>query len=186
MGVFKQTMKRAVREEKSKHLALREFLQQYRVNPHCTTGRTPAELMLGHQVRSSLSVLQPRAHKAKLQQKLPAKPKFSIGEYVHYRDFTRNRPKWVAEKVTDHVGMKMLIVQGRDGHCRRNEDLLKLRSESNAVERFSFRTLTNNTVKLSNTNLIYIYMFILLYANRIVMYCVSFYVVGNKLYLILS
>ncbi len=128
MGVFKQTMKRAVREEKSKHLALREFLQQYRVNPHCTTGRTPAELMLGHQVRSSLSVLQPRAHKAKLQQKLPAKPKFTIGEHVHYRDFTRNRPKWVAGKVTGHVGMKMFIVQGRDGHCRRHEDQLKLRS----------------------------------------------------------
>ena len=40
---------------------------------------------------------------------------------------------------------------------------------------------------LSTTNLIYIYMFILLYANCVVMYCVSFYVVvGNKLYLILS
>ena len=83
VGIFKQTMKRAVREEKkSTHLALREFLQQYRVTPHCTTGRTPAELMLGHQVRSSLSVLQLRAHKAKLQQKLPAKPKFSIDEHV--------------------------------------------------------------------------------------------------------
>ena len=129
VGMIKQTMKRAVREEKkSKHLALREFLQQYRVTPHCTTGRTPAELMPGHQVRSSLSVLQPRAHKAKLQQKLPAKPKFSIGEHVHYRDFTRNRPKWVTGKVTGHVGMKMFIVQGPDGHCRRHEDQLKLRS----------------------------------------------------------
>ena len=40
---------------------------------------------------------------------------------------------------------------------------------------------------LSNTNLIYIYMLILVYANCVVMYCVSFYVVvGNKLYLILS
>ena len=39
---------------------------------------------------------------------------------------------------------------------------------------------------LSNTNLIYIYMFILLYSNCVVMYCVSFdVVVGNKLYLIL-
>ena len=40
---------------------------------------------------------------------------------------------------------------------------------------------------LSNTNLIYIDMFILLYANCVVMYCVSFdVVVGNKLYLIHS
>ena len=127
MGVFKQAMKRAVREEKkSKHLALREFLQQYRVTPHCTTGRTLAELMLGHQVRSSLSVLQPREHTAKPT--LPAKPKFLIGEHVHYRNFTRNRPKWVAGKVTGHVGNKMFIVQGPDGHCRRHEDQLKLRS----------------------------------------------------------
>ena len=129
VGVFKQIMKRTVREEnKSKHLALREFLQQYRVTPPCTTGRTPAEQILGHQVRSSLSVLQPRAHKAKLQQTLPAKPKFPIGQHVHYRDFTRNRPKWVAGKVTGHVGMKMFIVQGPDGHCRRHEDQLKLHS----------------------------------------------------------
>ena len=125
-GVFKQAMKRAVREEKkSKHLALREFLQQYRVTSHCTTSRTPAELILGHQVRSSLSVLQPRARKAKRQQKLSAKPKFSIGEHVHYRDFTRNRPKWVAGKVTGHVGMKMFIVHGLYGHCLRLEDQLK-------------------------------------------------------------
>ena len=50
----------------------------------------------------AISVLQPRAHKAKLLQKsaLPVKPKFSIGGHVHYRDFTRNRPKWVAGKVT--------------------------------------------------------------------------------------
>ena len=73
-------------------------------------------------------MLQPHAHKAKLQQKLPAMPKFSIGEHVHYRDFTRNRPKWVAGKVTGHVGMKMFIFQGPDGHCRRHEDHLKLRS----------------------------------------------------------
>ena len=44
VGVFKQAMNRAVREEKkSKHLALRELLQQYRVTPQCTTDRTPAE-----------------------------------------------------------------------------------------------------------------------------------------------
>ena len=128
VGVFKQAMKRAVREEKkSKHLSLREFLQQYRVTPHCTTGRTPAELMLlGHQVRSSLSVLQPRAHTAKPS--LQAKPKFSIGEHIHYRDLTRNHPKWVAGKVTGNVGNKMFIVQGTDGHCRPHEDQLKLRS----------------------------------------------------------
>ena len=144
VGIFKQTMKRAVREEKkSKHLALREFLQQYRVTPHCTTGRTPAELMLGHQVRSSLSVLQPRAHKAKLQQKLPAKPKFPIGQHVHYRDFTRNRPKWVGGKVPGHVGMKMFIVQGPHGHCRRHEDQLKLRSVPKLNRR---RRLNRSTV----------------------------------------
>ena len=45
----------------------------------------------------------------------------------------------------------------------------------------------NARICLLDTNLIYIYMFILLYANCVVMYCVSFYVVvGNKLYLILS
>ena len=49
VGVFKQAMKRAVREEKkSKHLALQEFLQQYRVTPHCTTGRSLLSLCYNH------------------------------------------------------------------------------------------------------------------------------------------
>ena len=54
--------------------------------------------------------------------------------------------------------------------------------------RVSYSSIDYTSVHpLSNTNLIYIYMFILLYANCVVMYCVSFYVVvGNKLYLILS
>ena len=92
-------------------------------NSSCTDARTPFAVF-------SHSVLQPRAHKAKLQQKstFPAKPKFTIGRHVHYRNFTRNRPKWVAGKVTGDVGKKMFIVQGPDGHCRRHEDQLKLRS----------------------------------------------------------
>ena len=104
----------------------REFLQQYPVTPHCTTGRTLAELMLGYQIRSSFSVLQPRKHEAKLHQKttLPAKPKLSISEHVHYRDFTRNRPNWLPGKVIGHVGRKMFIAQGPDAHCRRHEDKL--------------------------------------------------------------
>ena len=55
----------------------------------------------------------------KLQQKstLPAKPKFSIDAYDHYTDFTRNRPKCVVGNVTGHVGKKMLIFQGPDGHA---------------------------------------------------------------------
>ena len=75
-------------------------------------------------------MLQPRAHKTKLQKKStsPAKPKLTIGAHVHYRDYTINRPKWVAGKVTGHVGNKMFTVQGPDGHCRRHEDQLKLRS----------------------------------------------------------
>ena len=48
--------------------------------------------------------------------------------YIKYRDFTRNRPKWAAGKVTGHVGKKMAFVQGPDGHCRRHEDQLTLRS----------------------------------------------------------
>ena len=129
MCVFKQAMKRAVREEKkSKHLALREFLQQYRVTPHCTTGRTPAELMLGHQVRSSLSVLQPCAHKAKLQRSCqPSRNSQSVNTSITgiSQEIIRNG---LLKNVTGHVGNKMFIVQGPHGHCRRHEDQPKLRS----------------------------------------------------------
>ncbi|XP_064108112.1 uncharacterized protein K02A2.6-like [Macrobrachium nipponense] len=61
---FKQGMKRAMRTLQSCNTSLNtklcQFLLTYRTSPHCTTKRTPAELM-GRQLRTRLDLLHPDA-----------------------------------------------------------------------------------------------------------------------------
>ena len=74
VGVFKRGMQRSVGEEgMGKDQAARAFLGEYRSTPHSTIGRTPAELMLGRQSRTRLSLLQPALPHVEKKQQL-AKP----------------------------------------------------------------------------------------------------------------
>ena len=54
---FKQGIKRL--REGTVETKLSRFLMKYRLTPHATTGRSPAELLLGRQPRSRLDLLHP-------------------------------------------------------------------------------------------------------------------------------
>ena len=54
---FKQGIKRL--REGTVETKLSRFLLKYRLIPHATTGRSPAELLLGRQPRSRLDLLHP-------------------------------------------------------------------------------------------------------------------------------
>ena len=54
---FKQGIKRI--QGGSLETRLSRFLFKYRITPHTTTGRSPAELLLGRQPRSRLDLLHP-------------------------------------------------------------------------------------------------------------------------------
>ena len=95
MGVFKRAMQPSVGAEGlGKDQAARAFLGEYRSTHNSTTGRTPAELMMGRQFRTRLYLLQPALlHVEKKQQ--PAKPvcptKLSNGDHVCIRIYGVNR-----------------------------------------------------------------------------------------------
>ena len=59
-----QTVKRGVKKMKSGTLSdkIARFLFAYRNTPHSTTGTTPAELLMGHKLRSPLDLLKPDLH----------------------------------------------------------------------------------------------------------------------------
>ena len=120
-GVFKRAMQRYVVEEGvEKDHAAREFLREYRSTPHRTTGRTPAELMLGRQFRTRLSFLQPDLpHVEKKQQ---------VANHVFIRNYGVNRRvKWVPGRVTSSMGTSMFNVQCVDGVHRRHVDQMRQR-----------------------------------------------------------
>ena len=61
--VIKDCLKTARVDEVSPKTALRAMITAYRATPHATTGITPAELMIGRKVRSTLDVLKPTIKK---------------------------------------------------------------------------------------------------------------------------
>ena len=69
---FKEAMKRGSNQGTLEARVAR-FLFQYRTTPHTTTGYTPAELLMGRQLRTHLSLLHPdisqRVHQKKHDQK---------------------------------------------------------------------------------------------------------------------
>ena len=132
VGVFKRAMQRSVvKEGLEKDQAARAFLREYRSTPHSTTGRTPAELMLGRQFRTRLSLLQPDLPHVEMKQQLakPVRPtKFSNGDHVFIRNYGVNRKvKWVPGRLTSSVGTRMFNVQCADGVYRRHVDQMRQR-----------------------------------------------------------
>ena len=135
VGVFKRAMQRSVVDEGlEKDQAARAFLREYRSTPHSTTGRTPAELMLGRQFRTRLSLLQPALPHVEKKQQLakPVRPtKFSIGDHVFIRNYGVNRRlKWIPGRITSSVGTRMFNVQCADGVHRRHVDQMRHRVKS--------------------------------------------------------
>ena len=75
-------MRRSVGEEgEEKDKATMDFLRDYRSTANCATGRTPAELMIGRQVRTPLSLLsrQDACHRCT---PLRSRPETSFGTTV--------------------------------------------------------------------------------------------------------
>ena len=132
VGVFKRAMQRSVVEEGlEKDQAARAFLREYRSTPHSTTGKTPAELMLGRQFRTRLSLLQPDLPHVEKKQQLakPVRPvKFSNGDHVFIRNYgVHRRVKWIPGRITSSVGTRMFNVQCADGVHRRHVDQMRHR-----------------------------------------------------------
>ena len=103
MGIFKTVMRRSVGEEgKEKHKATTDFLREYRSTPNCAMGRTPAELMIGRQVRSPLCLMQPSVHHDKKPPLYSAK--FAIVDHVFVRSHGGNRKvKWSVDSWANTV-----------------------------------------------------------------------------------
>lgn len=102
------------------------FLMRYRNSIHCTTGETPARLMLGRPLRTRLDLIRPdnignrpnytdakiiqNLENARLRQKRNFKGckrrNFEVGELVLVRDYRFSKPSWSKAIVSKLLGKR--------------------------------------------------------------------------------
>ena len=133
-----QTFKKALKASKeSIQTTIDRFLFNYRLTPHCTTGVTPSELMLGRKMRSRLDLLTPldqvsqRVSQKQEKQKAnhakkPRKVKFDLGSQVMVRNFGVRGPKWLSAKVIEVTGpLSYRCLLERGGVVKRHQDQIQ-------------------------------------------------------------
>jgi hypothetical protein len=95
--IMKQSLRAMATEPGDISLKLSRFLMQYRITPHTTTKRSPAELMFGRNIRSRLDIMR-----SDLQQEMslnnytpPSRsPCFTPGQSVQIRFYNNPSNKW--------------------------------------------------------------------------------------------
>ena len=141
-----KTLKESLKKSKTGSLETRisHFLFKYRTTPHTTSGISPAELLMGRQLRSHLSLLHPdltiqdRVSNKQQRQKdyhdLHANKRlFTIGDTVFVCDFP-NGKKWLPATVTQSKGPLSFLIELDDGRVIRcHIDHIRVRPPSTAV-----------------------------------------------------
>ncbi|XP_023192425.1 uncharacterized protein K02A2.6-like [Xiphophorus maculatus] len=133
-----QTLKQGLKKTNGDTLETRlaRFLFNYRITPQCTTGLSPAELLMSQRLRSSLDLLLPDI-KAKVRKKQEKQKgyhdnhskwrSFSPGDEVYVRNYSHG-PKWVPAIILEGTGPVSYTVKMGDGRVmRRHVDQIKKR-----------------------------------------------------------
>ncbi|CAB0003679.1 unnamed protein product, partial [Nesidiocoris tenuis] len=113
----KQALSAALAESDSTDLdvALHRFLLTYRNTPHATTGVSPAEALLGRQLRSRLDLLRPPATAKRVQKAQenqialhggvhPKPDSYDPGSSVYVRNYRSTGDKWLPASVVKNLG----------------------------------------------------------------------------------
>ena len=131
-----QTLKEGLRKLSSGDLETRllRFLFQYRITPHTTTGQSPAQLLMGRQLRSHLDQLHPDMATRVEQKQLMQKQRydkhtkvrqFVPGEAVYVRNFAQG-DTWLAGKIVNAPGPRSYNVKLSDDRIvRRHVDHIR-------------------------------------------------------------
>ncbi|XP_061706699.1 uncharacterized protein K02A2.6-like isoform X1 [Cydia pomonella] len=146
--IIKRVIKKAVRQKHNVNLAISNFLLHYRNTPHCTTGESPAMLMIGRQVRTQLDVLRPdcedkvrKAQRKQANTRLGPNRVLQSGDNVWIRQY-QGDTKWVPGRITQKTGTTDYTVRdnlNREVHrhvdqLRRRSSILTCPGDSSALQ----------------------------------------------------
>ena len=112
------------------------FLFNYRITPQCTTGISPAELLMGRRLRCQLDLVHPDTAKKILQRQdkqITSNAKlrsFEVGDKVFVRNFPGTK-KWVPGTIVKKTGPLSYHIKSTDGiNFPRHVDHLRPRHSS--------------------------------------------------------
>ena len=142
--IFKEAMRKATNNDKETKLA--RFLFHYQTTPHSTTGVSPAELIMGHQLRTLLDLMKPdiakRVEGNQIRQKAlhdqHAKQRtVAVDDPVIVRNFAKG-PRWIPGIIAATKGKLVFLVKLTDGRIvRRHIDHIRYRTgDTAAAEEF--------------------------------------------------
>ena len=130
--VFKESMKCLAEGDVETKLA--RLLFKYRITPHTSTGRSPAELLFNRQLRSPLHLLKPSLHQrmkshqydAEIQTKCKSPLReFGPGDLVRIRNFGRG-DRWFCGTIFRRTGaVDYEVLVGKDLHHRHIDQIQK-------------------------------------------------------------
>lgn len=130
---FKRKLKIMLKNGRTPQEAIDAFLMEYRSTQHCTTGETPAKLMLGRQIRTKFDLMRPNLDKQQekaAQRQIRNKKggrtaSFKNGEEVWAKNFSRNGPAWTGATIYQKLGPVTYTVKLRHGEMvKRHVDQL--------------------------------------------------------------
>ena len=148
---FKQSFKKLTEDTLKQKLS--RLLFMYILTPHSTTGRSPAELMLGRQPRSRFDLLKPNITQTVEQKQFSQKlihdkssvtRDFQEGEEVHAKNFSSQGPYWLMGHITKFMGPVSVLEGG--SLVKRYFDQIRKK-----LTRTSKNTLSENTLKILKT-----------------------------------
>ncbi|XP_046629974.1 uncharacterized protein K02A2.6-like [Neodiprion virginianus] len=120
---FKKAYKKLKRQGLSTQKAIDTFLFDYRTTKHCTTGETPAKLMLGKELRTRFTLLLPNTeqkvnekHDCQIQHKRGKRIiEFKEGDLVWAMNFSKNAAPWLEAKIKSRIGPVNYLIEWESG-----------------------------------------------------------------------
>ena len=147
-----QTFKRSMKmSTNSLEEYVPKFLFKYRLAPHTSTGRPPAELLMGRQPRTLLDMICPsiasnircKQESLKIQHDAHAHQcYFQVGDPVYVRDFSSSHstPAWIKGEVMEcRRPLSYAVCLADGGTVQQHVDHIQTRPQS-----FSSSSSTNN------------------------------------------
>lgn len=131
---FKRKIKILLRRNKPIQTAIDMILFEYRTTKHCTTGETPAKLMLGQELQTKFDLLRPDI---RIKQSFETDRQvrnsrgkrtvtFNVNETVWAKNFSVNSSSWMQAVVTNKLGPVTYEVKLKSGKIvKRHIDQLK-------------------------------------------------------------